>query len=429
MSSPDGKRARVGIVSVGDELLVGAHPDLNGPYLASRMVEFGRSVDRIIVVRDDEVAIAEAVTALAEHSAVVLVSGGLGPTLDDVTRHGVARSVGGPLVESAEAWAEVSGWFERAGRPATDSNRRQALLVEGSARIPNAYGTAPGFRAEHPAGSEVLVLPGPPRELQGVFEAEVAPWLAGKPVDDEERSVASATFADVPESTFAEAVGPWMERGANPLVGCTVKDGILTARAVAQARRGQSPSAESMAKERIGEIQALFADRYLGESVQDLGAFVGAELVARGLRVTAAESCTGGLVMGALTGAPGVSAVVHRSWVTYANAAKAELGVPEALLAAHGAVSGPVVESLAAAALERDGADLAIAISGIAGPGGGSDEKPVGLVWFAVASRGAGAPDVTSVSRRWPPLGRARVRRWATNKALTLLLAAARQRD
>ncbi len=423
--------AAVGIVAVGDELLVGAHPDLNSPYLAHRCVEFGRQVKRVIVVGDDEEDIAAAVNSLAHDCSLVLVSGGLGPTLDDVTRHGVAKALGVPLYESEEAWEEVRGWFVRAGRPILDSNRRQALIPEGSERIPNGFGTAPGFRAAHPSGAIVMVGPGPPRELQGVFDAEIAPWLEGHPPDELKRAKRTLHFGDLPESTFAETVGEWMARDANPLVGVTVKEGVLSVRCVATA--GAQSEADAMAADRAESIRAAFADRYLGDEVAGLGAFVGARLAAADLSFTVAESCTGGMVAAALTDAPGVSAVFDGSFVTYSNARKVELlGVSEATLADHGAVSEQVASEMAKGALLRTGARLAVSVTGVAGPGGGTETKPVGLVWFALAMRRVPGPDggpgeieLRTLERRWPPLGRQRVRSWASNRALGLLLEGA----
>lgn len=413
---------QVAVVSVGDELLAGAHPDLNGPFLAGQMALHGRSVRRVLVVGDDEADIAGAVDLAAREAGLVFVTGGLGPTLDDVTRHGVARSVGAPLVESAEAWAEVRGWFERAGREILDSNRRQALLPEGAERVPNAFGTAPGFRAIHPSGAAVIVLPGPPRELQGVFVAEVEPWLREHPVGTLARARAVACFADLPESTFAERVGDWMARDANPLIGVTAKEGILTARCVG---RDEDPAeALRLAEARAAELAALFPDQHLGGEVEDFGAFVGAQLVARGETFAVAESCTGGAVAGAVTAAPGVSAVFRGSFVTYADDWKeSALGVPGSILQEHGAVSRACAEAMARGALLEADVQLAVSVTGIAGPDGGTDDKPVGLVWFGVARRGAdGHVTTRAVERRWPPLGRARVRRWARNKALSLLL-------
>ncbi|RKY15327.1 MAG: competence/damage-inducible protein A, partial [Planctomycetota bacterium] len=266
------------------------------------------------------------------------------------------------------------------------------------------------------------------RELQGVFDAEIAPWLVAHPADSLHRAVRSVAFADLSESVFAEQAGDWLERGANPLVGVTVKEGILTARAVATA--ASEEQAIAMAEARAADIRGLVPERYLGPDVPDLGAFVGARLLELGLPFTVAESCTGGLVAGALTSAPGVSAVFRTSFVTYANEAKRDLlGVPEAILEGPGAVSAECAAAMATGALRRASSRLAVSVTGIAGPDGGSEEKPVGLVWFGVAQLDAGedTPCVRTVERRWPPVGRARIRRWATNKALSLLLEAARE--
>lgn len=410
------------VVSVGDELLAGAHADLNAPFLAERMAVFGRRVRRVHVVGDDEGDIAEAVERGALEAGLVFVSGGLGPTLDDVTRHGVARALGVELVEDAAAWATIAGWFERAGRPVLDSNRRQALIPVGAEVVHNAFGTAPGFRARHRSGATVVVLPGPPRELQGVFAAEVAPWLERHPVGTLARRSVTVTFGDLPESTFAQEVGPWMERDANPLVGVTVKDGILTARCVGRAE--DPAEAQGLAQARADQLRALFPERFLGGPIDDLGAFVGARLVERGTTFALAESCTAGAVAGAVTAAPGISAIFKGSFVTYANAWKESvLGVPHGLLERHGAVSAECAEAMARGALLTADVDLAVSVTGIAGPDGGTADKPVGLVWFGVARRGPDGQVVCrAVERRWPALGRERVRRWARNKALGLLL-------
>ena len=417
-----------GIVAVGDELLAGAHPDLNSPWLAARLGECGIRVQRVLVVGDDEADIAAAVREASSGAEFVFVSGGLGPTLDDVTRHGVARALGAELCVDEVSWREIQSYFERAGRPVTPSNKRQALLPEGATRIPNDFGTAPGFRAEHPEGATVVVLPGPPRELQGVFEAELAAWLAARPTDGLARAVAVATFVDLPESRFADVVGAWMDRDANPLVGVTVKEGILTARCVGRAET--MGEARSLAESRANGLVELFPEHYLGGELEHgLGHFVGTELCRLGVPFTLAESCTGGLVASAVMDAPGLSAVLSTTFVTYADAAKIELlGVSPEVIAREGAVSEACVRAMALGAIERTGARIAVSISGIAGPGGGREGKPVGLVWFGVAIRGPeGSIETRASERRWAPSGRRRIRRSAANRALMLLLEAARE--
>jgi len=410
-----------GVVAVGDELLAGAHPDLDSPLLAARLPEFGRRVARVVVVSDDEPAIAEAVRDMAQRVPLVLVTGGLGPTLDDVTRHGVAAAADVPLVHSDEAWAQVTAWYARAGRAMPESNRRQALVAEGASVLENRCGTAPGFRCRV-GEADVFVLPGPPAELDDMFERAVAPWLAAHPVTDEVFVTCRFHLNDLSESVFADSAGEWMARGANPRMGCTVKQGILTAKLV--ARGSDEAAARATLDARAAEFRERFAGHVFSERTPDPAEALGEVLLEKGLTVTTAESCTGGLVAAALTRIPGISAVLREAVVTYANEAKAaRLGVPEDLLERHGAVSAEVVGAMARGAAERAGARLALAVSGIAGPDGGTPDKPVGLVWFGVALDG----EVTTLSRHWPSAGRERVRAWAAARGLTLLLAAARR--
>jgi nicotinamide-nucleotide amidase len=424
---PDPSAAEV--VAVGDELLDGAHPDLNSPWIGARLAEYGRRLRATQVVGDDEPDVERAVRAAAQRVPLVFVTGGLGPTLDDVTRHGVARAAELELEESAEALVNVRDWYVRAGREMPETNKRQALVPRGAAVLHNPTGTAPGFRCRV-GGADVVVLPGPPKELAAMWEAKVHPWLAAAPGQAERFVVHRLHLTDVPESSFAAAVGAWMERAANPLMGCTVKGGVLSVRLVG---RGADPAvARTLVEARAAELRERFAAHVLGEGEEGRVAFLlGAELLARGLTVTVAESCTGGILAGELTSVPGISASLREAFVTYSNEAKERrLGVPAALLEAHGAVSGPVAEAMArGAARAAGGADLALAVTGVAGPSGGTPEKPVGLVWFGLHVRDADGGERTwSVERRWPPAPRDKVREWASQKGLALLLAAARAR-
>lgn len=408
----------VGILAVGDELLAGAHPDLNSPYLARRLAEWGREVLEVRAVGDVEADIASATSELLERYGLVLVTGGLGPTEDDVTRQGVARGLGLALVSSEEAWEQVLAWYARAERIPPESNRRQALIPEGASVVANPAGTAPGFRAEH-GESTVLVLPGPPLEVEAVFDAEVAPWLEAHPVQVGATAIRRLYLSDLSESVFADKVNHWMVRDANPLLGVTVKGGILSLRVLARAEA--QAEAEALAQSRADELAELFSEQLFSRRFDDPAQELAERLIERGISVTAAESCTAGRVASALGAVPGISAVLSESLVTYSYEAKSErLGVSKALLEQHGAVSEEVVRAMALGAAERSGARLAIAISGIAGPGGGTETKPVGLVWFATCFDG----ELHSVQRRWPPVSRERIQVWATQKALCLGLAA-----
>jgi len=419
--------ASVEVVAVGDELLEGVHPDLNSPWIGARLGEYGRRLRGVQVVGDDVPDVERAVRTAAARAALVVVTGGLGPTLDDITRHGVARAAERDLVESPEALENVRDWYVRAGRAMPDTNRRQALVPVGATVVPNRFGTAPGLRCAVGAAT-VIVLPGPPRELHAVWNAEVHPWLLAHPASTEAHVVRRLHFTDVPESTFAHEVGAWMARDENPLMGCTVKGGVLSVRLLGRA--ADAGVAEALVDARAVELVARFPGRLLAIGDEGrVGFLLGAELLARGLTVTVAESCTGGLVAGELTRVPGISAVLREAFVTYSNEAKVRrLGVPAELIEEHGAVSGPVAEAMArGASRAAGGAALALAVTGVAGPDGGTNAKPVGLVWFGLCRHSLdGVEEVWSVERRWPPAPRDKVREWASQKGLALLLAAAR---
>jgi len=411
---------RARLVAVGDELLAGVHPDLNSPWLAARLAELGWQVDRIAVAGDDEEVIAEVVRDAAAQAALVVVTGGLGPTLDDVTRHGVARAAGRTIARSEEAWSQVRAWYERSARAMPASNERQALVPQGASVLANPAGTAPGFRVEIGAAS-VFVLPGPPRELEVTAELHLVPWATARRAAAEVFRARRFFLVDLSESLFADRAGDWMRRDANPLMGVTVKEGILSVKLVARA--GDEARAEALLADRGAAFLEVFGPQVFSETSPDLARVAGEELLARGLTVTCAESCTGGLVAAALTRTPGISALLRQAFVTYSDDAKSEaLDVPRSLLERCGAVSAEVAGAMAEGAARRARARLAVAVTGIAGPGGGSPEKPVGLVWFGLHRDGESA----TVSRRWPDAGRDRVRTWACAKALSLLLRAAR---
>ena len=409
MSAP----VRAALVAVGDELLSGAIGDANSAWIARALGRVGLAVESVEIASDDEPAVAAAVVRALERAELVTVTGGLGPTLDDVTRHGIARALALELVEDAGAVAELTAWFAQRGVVMSDTNRRQALFPRGAAILRNRAGTAPGFRVERD-GRAVLALPGPPRELTVVWNDEVEPWLRARGWGREPIPERHFYLFGIPESRFAERVGPWMAREAEPRMGCTVRDGVLTA---ALRAGGRDAAAVATLEARAAEFRARFAAEIYSESEWELERALGEALIASATRVTLAESCTGGLAAALLTGVPGISAVFAQAFVTYADAAKeSALSVPRELLARHGAVSREVVEAMALGAARATGARLSLAVTGIAGPSGGTPEKPVGLVWFASAFDG----EVASLERRFPPSDRELVRRSAARTALFL---------
>jgi nicotinamide-nucleotide amidase len=413
------------VVAVGDELLAGSHPDLDSPEIARALAGLGIPVKLVTVVGDDEQPIADVVARLAERFELVLVTGGLGPTLDDVTRHAVARALDRELVVADDALAQVAAWWAGRGVPMPDANRRQALVPAGAAVLPNSEGTAPGFRAETERG-HVLALPGPPRELRAMLAEQVVPWLRGAglgaPVADPLAPRRLHLFG-LSESLFAERAGEWMARDASPLVGCTVKDGVLTV--TLRARGDDRERALAALDARVEEFRARFADHLFSEHEPRLERVLVDELRDRGLTLATAESCTGGLVASLVTTVPGASDVFEEARVTYARAAKERLlGVPAELLERHGEVSSEVAGAMAAGLAERSGASLALSITGVAGPAGGSEEKPVGLVWFGVAHDGR----VETSERRFPRAGREWIQLLSARTALFLGLRRVRGR-
>ncbi len=422
MTSASGPAVTFSILSLGDELVHGRTVDTNSPWLAHELVEVGLEPSELCTLDDGEERIAQALRRLANQSQVVIVTGGLGPTLDDVTREASARAAGVSLVDDPAALTWLRAKFESMGREMADSNLRQIRFPEGATVLENPMGTAPGFHLRI-GTAEVFALPGPPREMAPMFRDSVVPILRELGLATSQLPRARFYLHSRSESVFAEdvaAAGDWMARDADPLLAVTASHGILSVQLTARTRTAES---SQRLENRAIAFRALFGDSIYSESISDPAVALGAELIAKGLLVTTAESCTGGGIAKALTDVPGISAVFERSFVVYADRAKhEELGVPLGLLEAHGAVSEAVVLAMAKGAAERASAPLALSVSGVAGPGGGSEEKPVGLVWFGVFANG----ELSAHCRRFPAGDRAQVRSWAVRTGLMLLLQAAR---
>ena len=421
MAAP--KRSRTAILfGVGDELLRGDITDRNTPFLARTLLQAGWTVLESHILPDDLPRLAAELRAAAERAELVITTGGLGPTEDDLTRQAVAEAAGVEVAHHEQAWGWVLGWYERMQREVPTSNRRQALCPVGGEPLPNAAGTAPGLRMGLGAAT-VFCLPGPPREVAPMVEGSLRPWLAeqagGAPT-----VTRRVYFASLSESQFADAAGAWLERNAEALVGVTANQGRL---AVAiTCSDGDRRQAEARAREWQARFAGLFPEHVTSFDEPDLALVLGRELIAAGVRVSAAESCTLGLVAAALGRQPGISAVLEETYCTYANAAKMRtLGVEAEALEAHGAVSEQVVRQMVLGAMQRSGADLAVAVSGVAGPGGGGPGKPMGHVWFAIGWQGQ---VVLAESRNFPPATREQVRGWATSWALHRLLRTLRER-
>lgn len=367
------------LVCTGAELLNGRSVNTHARWLGGRLEDLGFRLVRETTVGDAENDIADAVRAAFRRVPIVFVSGGLGPTCDDVTRDAVAGLLGRRVVEDADSLERLRRRYAALGREVTVSRRRQALIVEGAEALPNSVGAAPGERIEV-EGQVIFLLPGPPREFQAIFEEHIAPWLRTRFPDARPPARAIFQLCGVPESDAVERLAA-ANFSPEPLeLAYCASPGNLEIRL-----RGK-PDPSNLVAEKADVIRRLFHDDIYTEGREDLAAVVVRALAAAGATVAVAESCTGGGLGRRLTAIPGSSAVFRGGVIAYANDIKERLlGVPSDVLAREGAVSAATAERMAAGTRERFGASHAIAITGIAGPSGSSPEKPVGLVFIAVA--------------------------------------------
>ena len=402
---------RIAIINTGDELLRGALADTNAVYMAGRLHELGFQVERCVTVGDDLDILVDTFRAAFSDFELVIASGGLGPTDDDLTATAVSTATGVGLVHRPEAEAVIRARFELIGRRMDAVNLKQALLPEGCDVLDNPNGTAPGF-AIRARSCRAFFLPGPPRELRPMFEAAVVPELPAPPP----RFVAAFRLFGIGESNVQAALTDYAKAHPELVFGYRAAFPEIGLRVTARDALSRDAAA--------GEIRRLLGDAIYAEDDISLAAALGAALAAKGLTIAAAESCTGGLIGHELTQVPGASAYFKGAVVAYDNAVKAKLlGVDAALLAAKGAVSEEVARAMARGAREALGAEIAIATTGVAGPSGGTEEKPVGLVHFAVAwARGE-----RHVERRFQGWDRTMIKRSSAWTAMRLALDAVRE--
>ena len=373
------------IVTIGTELLLGFTVDTNSAFAGGQLAGVGVRVVRRTAVADTPHAIRSAVSEGLVRTGAVLTTGGLGPTRDDISKLVVAELFDAPLEFREEIWDHVVARFKRYGRVPSPSNRSQAEMPKGAVELRNQWGSAPGIWLEATPGL-VVMLPGVPREMRNLLIHEVLPRLAERSTGSVIRSRTLRTTA-IGESVLAERMGA-IEQEIAPLTLAYLPDiGSVDLRLTAW----DLPADE--ADRRLGDglalLRARAGDHAFGEGETDLAEVVLAAARRVGATIATAESCTGGLVGGRLTAIPGSSDVVLGGIIAYADRVKERtLEVPVALLKAHGAVSEPVVRAMAEGAARRLGATLTIAVTGISGPGGGSEEKPVGTTWFATHWQG-----------------------------------------
>ena len=405
------------VCTIGTELLLGHTTDTNAVELGRALAAAGVEVVRRTTIPDRPRAIRDAVTDALARTGAVLTTGGLGPTRDDMTKQIVAELFGMPLTLDERLLAALEARFRRIGRDVMPpSNRGQAEVPEGATVLPNPRGTAPGLWLEHADGRLAILLPGVPREMRGLLVEEVLPRLVAR-AGKNPRVVRSRTLrtTGVPESALGERVGP-LEEALAPLSLAYIPsvDGVdlrLTAWSL------EPPEADRLLAAGAERLRRELGPHWYGEDETDLAAVVLDQMRARGATLAVAESCTGGLLGARLTAIPGASDTFVGGAVAYDDTVKTGmLGVPAEILERHGAVSEEVARAMAAGAARALAARCALAITGIAGPGGGTPEKPVGTVWLALQADGA-----TAAVRRVFPGDRAEIRARSAQAALDLL--------
>ena len=391
-SAPASPQPAVEVLCIGTELLLGNIVNGNARWLAERLAALGLPHHRQEVVGDNRERLIGALRAAAGRCRVLITTGGLGPTPDDLTTEAVAAAFGAPLQEHSEVWADIQTKLSGRGRPIAASCRRQALLPRGATLLPNSTGTAPGLiwspdpqALAFPLqpGFTVITFPGVPSEMRAMWSATAEPWLRAAGLAEGVFASRMLHFWGVGEASLAEQVSDLLAL-ANPTVAPYAGAGEVTLRLTARAADAQAASALLDPLE--AELRARTGRCCFGLDEDSLASVVLAVLRRRGDSLAVAESCTGGGLGAALAAVPGASDVFLGGVIAYANAVKRDLlGVPAELLERHGAVSDPVARAMAEGVRQRTGSTWALAITGVAGPGGGTAAKPVGLVHIALA--------------------------------------------
>jgi len=408
--------ASVEIVTIGTEILLGHLVDTNSAYISRVLADNGVDVYAKHSVGDNTDRLARMLADVLERADGAITTGGLGPTVDDLTKDAVARAVGDTLELHEPSLHDIEERFKYFNRPMSENNRRQAILPKGSFVLENPNGTAPGFVALRADGKFVACMPGVPREMTPMLAERLVPWLAQRYELRDAIFTRTLHTVGIPESDLDARIEPLFRNLENPKIAVLAHEFKVDVKIMAKARDRAAADAaiapvEADLRERIGS--GIF-----GVDDDTLESALLGRLAARGLTLSTAESITGGGIADALVRVPGASAVFRGGIVAYDNAVKAALlDVDEALLREHGAVSEPVALAMARGACARVGTGLAVATTGIAGPTGATEGKPVGLVYIALASR-SGEHEVRRVTL---PGSRDDVRRRSVVLALNLL--------
>ncbi|MDR0362266.1 MAG: competence/damage-inducible protein A [Planctomycetota bacterium] len=410
------------ILSCGDELLFGHTIDTNAAWLAGECTGLGWRVVGHVTVGDVLQDIVAALREASRTADVVIMTGGLGPTEDDRTRYAIAEALGVHLAEDSDAIREIEAVFRRCRRPMRDVNRVQALIPEGAVRIANPNGTAPGIRAVL-GNATIYAMPGVPREMREMFQRTVKPEMQGKNGDRREVLRRLRLFG-MGESEISEAIRHLMHERDNPEVGTTVAEGVITVRIYARGDTIGGATAIADSAER--EIRRILGDTVFGTDGETPASAAVKLLKEKHAFLCTAESCTGGMIAANVVDVPGASAVFMEGTVTYSNESKiAKLGVDPAIIGRFGAVSRETVVAMAEGALKNAGfasrPAYSLAVTGIAGPDGGTPEKPAGTIWIGCASLDEKGSGATRTMLANVVADRCGVRLYASHAALDLL--------
>ena len=401
------------IIAIGSELLAPDRSDTNSLWLTEQLNRLGIEVKLKTIVGDDDARLEEAIKDATRRSKVVITTGGLGPTEDDITRKITARALGRRLLLDETVLEEIKRRFQSFGVTMPERNSRQAMVIEDAQVLPNPNGTAPGMFLEH-SGTAVVLLPGPPREMQPMFINHVVPNL-------ERRSGSVRVVrrmlrvAGMGESAVDEKIAPVYTKYDNPQTTILFNQSEIEIHLTARGRT--EDEANQLLDRVVLEIEEQLGNAIFSFSGEKMEEVIGLKLAVGGYTLSVAESCTGGLLAQRITEVPGSSKYFIEGVVTYSNDSKTRLlGVEPILLLEHGAVSAPVAEAMAEGVRNRADTDFALSITGIAGPDGGTEEKPVGTVFIAISS------EAGTEHRRLKLPGDRNLIRWrATQAALDLL--------
>ncbi|MDY4748443.1 MAG: competence/damage-inducible protein A [Candidatus Fimisoma sp.] len=391
---------KTAILTVGTEILFGQIVNTNAAFLSRELNNLGYDVMYHYSVGDNPGRLAELIEFAFRDCDMIITTGGLGPTQDDLTKEVIAQAMGDRLVVSPEALSALKDRYERSGRPMTENNLKQANMPESAQILPNDQGTAPGFWLEK-KGKIIVSMPGPPREMTNMFEKEVKPRLISRQ-DSVIYYKILRTFG-LGESKMETVLLPLIDGQTDPTIATYAKEGECSLRIA--SKRPTKEEAEAAVEDMTARVMDIIGEYVYSTDNEELADVVANMLLDKNITISCAESCTGGLFAGTLINTDGISKVFDRGIVTYSNEAKIkELGVKAETLDTFGAVSPETAAEMAEGIRAKTGTNMAVSVTGIAGPGGGSADKPVGLVYIGIAYDGKTdvvKAQMRNVTRNW----------------------------